>query len=70
MNVVVSNLDAVIFGIPLLGLLVSAFFRVDELASAPRKRVSTRRQMAGTDLNGMPICMDPDGRVTPKAHHA
>jgi hypothetical protein len=69
MEVVVSNMDAVVFGIPLIGLLISAFFRVDELVAAPQKRVTHRRQMPGLDRNGMPQCVDPDGKVTPQTRH-
>jgi hypothetical protein len=69
MEVVVSNMDAVVFGIPLVGLLISAFFRVDELVAAPQKRVTHRRQMPGLDHSGMPICVDPDGQVAPQDRH-
>jgi hypothetical protein len=70
MDVVVSNLDSVVFGIPLVGLLVSAFFRVDELVAAPQRTKLHRRQMPGLDRNGIPMCLDPDGKVTPQTRHA
>jgi hypothetical protein len=61
MSFVVSNLDSVVFAVPMLGLLLSAFFRVDELAAKPAKPVIHRRLASGLDRNGIPICLDPDG---------
>jgi hypothetical protein len=69
MSLIVSNLDSVIFGIPLLGLLFSAFFRVDELAGKPLKVVPNRRQVSGLDRNGIPLCLDPDRRPYPRPRH-
>jgi hypothetical protein len=70
MSVFVANLDSIVFAIPLVGLLVSAFFRVDELVGKPSKHISHRRQMAGLDCNGMPLCLDPDGRLPIQARKA
>ncbi len=63
MQGVVSNLDSVIFAVPLVGLLVTAMFRVDELVGQPIKPVRHRRQVSGLDANGFPRCLDPDGRM-------
>jgi hypothetical protein len=68
MSLVVSNLDSVIFAIPLLALLFSAFFRVDELMGRSMKPVASRRAIAGTDQNGMPLCLDPDARRPMRSH--
>jgi hypothetical protein len=70
MSLIVSNLDSVIFGIPLLMLLFPAFFRVDELAGRPLKPVPNRRQVSGQDRNGIPLCLDPDGRLYRQARRA
>jgi len=63
MSVIISNLDSVIFAIPMVGLLFSAFFRVDELVRKPLRPVMHRRRVSGLDHNGIPICLDPDGRL-------
>jgi energy-converting hydrogenase Eha subunit F len=69
MSFVRSNLDSMIFVLPLLGLLISAFLRVDELASKPLKQVRQGRQMAGYDQSGNPHCPDPDGTIPRRNRH-
>jgi hypothetical protein len=73
MSLVVTNLDSVIFAIPLLGLLFSAFFRMDELVGKPVRPVKPvlhRRQVSGQDQNGLPLCLDPDGKMFQAARRA
>jgi len=67
MSVLVSNLDSVVFALPLLGLLFSVFFRVDEPVGQPVKPAVRRRHAAGLDRNGLPLCLDPDGRLPVRA---
>lgn len=68
MSLVVSNLDLVIFAVPLLGLLLSAYFRVHELAKKPSRPVAHRRYASGSDENGIPLCLDPDGKAPGRIH--
>jgi hypothetical protein len=56
-----SNLDSVIFGLPLLGLMLSTFFRMEELVVRPVRCVARRHRISGLDCCGRPICLDPDG---------
>jgi hypothetical protein len=57
-----STSDALLVGIPMVFLLTMVFFRLDE-AFARRASMVVRRPLAGgTDANGMPICVDPDGK--------
>jgi len=56
-----SNTDTLLMAVPMIGILVAVFFRLDELIAAPKKRVVNRRVIAGSDENGQPLCIDPDG---------
>jgi hypothetical protein len=58
-----SNTDALLVGIPMVGLLFAGFFRLDEVFGKPKKPATNRRQMSGWDKNGRPVCADPDGRM-------
>lgn len=65
---VLSNSDAILVSIPMVGILIACFFRLDEMFGKPKKkmRVEHRRQMSGWDEHGKPVCADPDGgRVKP-----
>jgi hypothetical protein len=62
MSVIVSNLDSVVFSLPLLGSLFSVFFRVNELVRQPVKPEAHRCHTVGSDRNGMPLSIDPDGK--------
>jgi hypothetical protein len=63
MSVIVSNLDSVVFSIPLLGFLFSVFFRVNDLVRQPVNPALHRCHTVGSDRNGMPLSIDPDGRL-------
>jgi hypothetical protein len=39
--------------------LLAAFFRLDELASRPRKQPERGRRLCNWDEDGIPICTDP-----------
>ena len=58
-----SNTDALLVAIPMIGILFVGFFRLDELFGKPHKKGQRRRQVAGLDENGQPICIDPDGHA-------
>ena len=62
MTVVLSNADALLVAMPMLGILFAGFFRLDELFGRTQKKSARRPLAGGMDHNGMPICMDPDGK--------
>jgi hypothetical protein len=60
--VAMSTNDTLLVGIPMVLLLLVTFFRLDEVV-VQRPRMVARRPLAGgVDQNGMPICVDPDGK--------
>jgi len=63
MTIIDSNRDALLIAIPMVGLLFFGFFRLDELFGKSKRTVKERRVMGGSDLDGRPICLDPDGQV-------
>ena len=68
MSVLQSNTDAVLVAIPMIGMLVAGFFRLDELVGKPKKSAEHRRSMSGWDEQGRPICADPDGKSPRRIH--
>jgi len=62
MTILESNTDALLVAIPMVGLLFAGFFRLDELFGKSKKQATPRRQIAGLDAKGRPICIDPDGK--------
>jgi hypothetical protein len=63
MSVIQSNTDALLVAIPMIGILIVGFFRLDELVGKPKKQGMPRRQISGLDAKGRQICLDPDGTV-------
>jgi hypothetical protein len=61
MTTVLSNTDALLVAVPMIGILFVGFFRLDESIGKPRKRVDNRHCLAGTDATGRPVFTDPDG---------
>jgi hypothetical protein len=64
---ILSNTDALLVAVPMIGTLVVGFFRLDELFGKPRKRPVRGHQLAGMDARGRVTCLDPDGTVVPCA---
>jgi len=62
MIILQSNMDALLVAIPMVGIMFAGVFRLDELLGKPRKKSEWRRPIAGSDANGAPICVDPDGK--------
>lgn len=60
-----SNADAMLVAIPMIGVLVVGFFRLDELVGKPRKVGAPLDQSIGRDADGQPVSLDPDGTVQP-----
>ena len=69
MSILQSNLDALLVAVPMIGILVVSFFRLDELVgkSSKKRPVQPRRKIAGLDGAGRQICLDPDGTQQPAA---
>jgi hypothetical protein len=63
MAAIQSDMNALLVAIPMVGLLFVGMFRLDELFGKTQKKTKRRREIAGVDQNGMPICLDPDGNV-------
>jgi hypothetical protein len=63
MTVLLSNRDALLVAIPMVGILFVGFFKLDEVFGKPKNKQAKRRsQVAGVDTEGRPICIDPDGK--------
>jgi hypothetical protein len=67
MSVLQSNSDAFLVAVPMIGILIVSFFRLDELVGKSKKRPGMRRQVAGLDGRGRQVCLDPDGTEQPFA---
>lgn len=63
MTMILSNTDALLVAVPMVGILFAGYFRLDELVGKSKKPAKMRRPMVGSDLDGRPICADPDGSV-------
>jgi hypothetical protein len=71
LTVVLSNADALLVAIPMVGLLFVGVFRLDELfgkSVKTTKRASVRRKMSGWDKDGRPVCADPDEKLKGEIH--
>ena len=63
-TVLSSGRDAMLVAVPLLGLLLVGFFRLDSLLASPRPRPEARlvrRPAPGLSADGEPVVSDPDG---------
>lgn len=60
MSMEVSNLDTIIFAVPLLYLLLTFLFRVLGFWGRTWKVAVHISTNPGLDANGMPACVDPD----------
>lgn len=57
-----SGWDTLLIGVPLIGMLVIAFFRLDEKIVTTKVKLVCERPACGEDENGEAIVTDPDGR--------
>ncbi|HVU46588.1 MAG TPA: hypothetical protein VHD85_10710 [Terracidiphilus sp.] len=69
-----SGWDTLLFALPFIGMLLVAFFRLDEAFAAPKRhpdpaKSATRRPACGVDEDGQPLMSDPDGRPWRAARH-
>jgi hypothetical protein len=54
--------DTLLLGVPIVGMLLLCFFRVDELIARPRARAVLGHPLSHRDRNGQIVCIEPDGR--------
>jgi hypothetical protein len=59
---VLSNSDALLLAVPMIGLLIVGYFRLDELFGKPRKASHPRgRGLGAVRGDGAVTYLDPDG---------
>ena len=59
---VLSNSDALLLAVPMIGLLIVGYFRLDELLGKPRKAAPPRgRGLGAMRGDGAMTYLDPDG---------
>jgi len=62
MSSVLSNADAILVAIPMIGLLFVGVFRLDEIFIKPKKKQTFHcHPLATVDDRGQPVRLDPDG---------
>lgn len=62
-NVFHSNTEAMLVAVPMIGILVAGFFRLDVYISKPRVSRPERRSFSHRDGEGVAVCAEPDGRL-------
>lgn len=67
MSALQSNTDVLLVAIPMVGMLVIGFFRLDEAICKPEKRIVKGHPLSGWDAGGQPMCIEPDGKVLASA---
>lgn len=68
MTAIKSTTDSLLVAIPMVFLLFAGFFRLDELVARRPKAPEQGRKLSDWDENGMPLCVEPDGIVSARAH--
>ena len=59
---ILSNADAILVAVPMLGVLFAGYFKVDEMIGKPKKKVMrNRRSLSGNNVHGESVLVDPDG---------
>jgi hypothetical protein len=73
-GIITSGWDALILGIPFIGLLFLGFFRLDELIIGRKPSsgglapgAGPRNFSGGLGADGETVVRDPDGRPSPKS---
>ena len=68
-SVLNSGWETVLYGVPVIFMLVVGVFRLDELIAAPKRDSRAQRLAIGVDENGEQVLCDPDGRpFGPRRH--
>ena len=55
--------ETVVMAVPMIGLLIMGYFRLDEYFSRPANAAHPRRGFSHRGRDGAGICVEPDGRV-------
>jgi hypothetical protein len=63
MSALQSNTDAILVGIPMVGVMFAVLFRLDESFSRPRKPAEKGHRLSGRDKDGRRVCIEPDGKL-------
>lgn len=58
-----SSSDSILVAIPMVFIMFAGFFRLDEAFSKPKTTSQVRRGLTDWDENGVPLCVEPDGKV-------
>jgi hypothetical protein len=59
-----SALEALILGIPAVGMLCACSFRLDEVFTRPRGGFEVGHPLSHRAGNGQIVCIEPDGRYS------
>jgi hypothetical protein len=65
-----STFDTLLLGIPIVGILLLGFFRVDALIAKPRARAVLGHPLSHRDRDGQIVCIEPDGRYLARISHS
>ena len=57
-----TNLDVLLFGLPMVGVLFICYFRLDELVASPKRRRELIKRYSATEVDGRMVGCDPDGK--------
>jgi hypothetical protein len=59
-----SGLEALILGIPAVGILLTSFFRLDVLLAKSNNNSRIGHPLSHVDEEGSLVCIEPDGRYS------
>ena len=59
-----SGLEALILGIPAVGILLTSFFRLDVLLAKSNNNSRIGHPLSHVDEEGRLVCIEPDGRYS------
>jgi len=57
-----SGWETFLLAAPFVGMVLVGVFRLDEIATAPKRKGDRRPRFASNDENGRLLLSDPDGR--------
>ena len=60
-----SGLEALILGIPAVGILLTSFFRLDVLLAKSKNNSGSGHPLSHVDEEGRLVCIEPDGCYSP-----
>ncbi len=57
-----SGWETFLLAAPFVGMVLVGVFRLDEIATSPKRKHGRRPRLTGNDENGRVLQTDPDGR--------